>query len=66
MADYTRKPSPGSTTSSGPRAAEPSPGKHTLVEALPVAVHFHQETWVYDAGTNTVTVNNTMRRASVR
>jgi hypothetical protein len=28
--------------------------------------HFHQETWVHDAGANTVTVNNTMRRASVR
>lgn len=38
MADYTRKPSTGSTTSPGPRAPEPSPGKHTLVEALPVAV----------------------------
>jgi hypothetical protein len=28
--------------------------------------HFHQETWVYNAGTNTITVNNTMRRATVR
>jgi hypothetical protein len=28
--------------------------------------HFHEETWVHDAGANTVTVNNTMRRASVR
>lgn len=28
--------------------------------------HFHQETWVYNSGANTVTVNNTMRRASVK
>jgi hypothetical protein len=28
--------------------------------------HFHQETWVHNAGANTVTVNNTMRRATVR
>ena len=28
--------------------------------------HFHQETWVHNAEANTVTVNNTLRRASVR
>jgi len=28
--------------------------------------HFHQETWVYDVDANTVTVNNTLRRAPVQ